>query len=110
MINASDFNKLDIRVGKIKNVNPFSEGKHSSHVLEIDFGPEIGLKKSLAKLTPNYGENDILKKQVLCVINLEPKQIGPHISEVLTLGVPDEKGNVILVQPEKNVPLGRKLC
>ena len=77
--------------------------------MKIDFGNEIGVKKSLAKLKPNYVGSELVGRQVLGVVNFEPKQIGTHRSEVLTLGFPDEKGDVILVHPEKEVPVGGKL-
>ena len=104
-----DFEKLDIRVGKVIDVTPFPEGKHSSHVLQIDFGPDLGAKKSLAKLSPNYPGDAVLGRQVLCVVNFLPRQIGKHQSEVLTLGVPDENGNVVLLRPDHDVPLGGRL-
>jgi tRNA-binding protein len=104
-----DFEKLDIRVGTVIEVTPFPEGKYSSHVLQIDFGSEMGTKKSLAKLTPNYEGDEVLGRQVLCVVNFPPRQIGKHRSEVLTLGVPDEDGNVVLLRPDHDVPLGGRL-
>jgi tRNA-binding protein len=104
----ADFEKLDIRIGRVVQAEPFPEGKYSTHVLMIDFGPEIGTKKSLAKLAPNYN-CDIVGRQVLCVVNLPPRQIGKHKSEVLTLGVPDQAGNVVLIQPQTDVPLGSRL-
>ena len=104
-----DFEKLDIRVGTIIEVTPFPEGKYSSHILQIDFGPETGTKKSLAKLTPNYDGDEVLGRQVLCVVNFLPRQIGKHQSEVLTLGVPDEDGNVVLLRPDRDVPVGGRL-
>lgn len=104
-----DFEKLDIRVGRVIHVQPFPEGRYSTHVLQIDFGSELGTKKSLAKLAPNYEGPEIVGMQVLAVVNFLPKQIGKHLSEVLTLGVPDEAGNVILLRPEREVPLGGRL-
>jgi tRNA-binding protein len=109
MINYSDFTKVDIRVGEVKSVTDFPEGKYSTHILTIDFGPKIGLKTSLAKLAPNYHGPELIGRQVIGVVNFPPKQIGKRMSEVLTLGLADEKGNVILVHPEKSVPLGGKL-
>ncbi len=106
---TADFEKLDIRVGTVIEATPFPEGKYSSHVLLIDFGPELGMKKSLAKLVPNYEGDEILGRQVLCVVNFPPRQIGKHQSEVLTLGVPDEIGNVVLLRPDHDVPLGGRL-
>ena|SRR3989338_756189 len=108
MATIDDFKKIDIRVGRVKKVTPFPEGKFSTHVLEIDFGEEIGMKKSLARLTPYYGE-ELVGKQVLGVVNFPPKQIGPHQSETLTLGIPDAEGNVVLLQPERDVPIGGKM-
>lgn len=105
----NDFEKLDIRVGRVIDVQPFPEGRYSTHVLVIDFGSELGTKKSLAKLAPNYEGSEIIGTQVLAVVNFPPKQIGKHLSEVLTLGVPDEAGNVILLRPEREVPLGGRL-
>jgi tRNA-binding protein len=106
---TEDFEKLDIRVGRVIDVQPFPEGRYSTHILMIDFGPELGLKKSLAKLAPNYEGPEIVGKQVLAVVNFPPKQIGKHLSEVLTLGVPDEHGNVVLIRPDQETPDGGKL-
>lgn len=78
-------------------------------MLLIDFGPELGTKKSLAKLAPNYEGDQVLGRMVLCVTNFPPRQIGKHKSEVLTLGVPDEQGNVVLLRPDIDVPLGGRL-
>ena len=109
MATLEDFEKLDIRIGRVTEATPFPEGKFSSHVLLIDFGVELGVKKSLAKLTPNYNGEEVVGRQVLCVVNFPLRQIGKHQSEVLTLGVPDEQGNVILLRPDQDVPLGGKL-
>ncbi len=106
---TEDFEKLDIRVGRVIDVQPYPEGRYSTHVLIIDFGPELGTKKSLAKLVPNYAGPEIVGRQVLAVVTFPPRQIGKHLSEVLTLGVPDENGNVILLRPDQDVPLGGKL-
>ena len=106
---TGDFEKLDIRVGRVIDVQPFPEGRYSSHILMIDFGPELGTKKSLAKLAPNYAGPEMVGRQVLAVINFPPKQIGKHLSEVLTLGVPDENGNVVLIRPDREAPVGGKL-
>ena len=108
-VTFEDFEKLDIRIGRVVEVTPFAEGRYSTHVLAIDFGPELETKKSLAKLTPNYEDDTILGRQVLCVVNFPPRQIGKHQSEVLTLGVPDENGNVVLLRPDHDVPLGGRL-
>ena len=109
MATLDDFEKVDIRVGTVREVTPYTEGKHSTHVLSIDFGPELGRKKSLARLTPNYELTELVERQVLCVVNFTPRQIGKHLSEVLTLGLPDDKGNVILLRPDREVPDGGKL-
>ncbi|MCE9562263.1 MAG: tRNA-binding protein [Planctomycetes bacterium] len=109
MTTVAEFEKIIIRVGTVIEALPFPEGRHSTHILKIDFGPELGPKKSLAKLAPNYTENELIGRQVLCVVNFPPRQIGKHLSEVLTLGVPDEQGNVVLLHPDRNVPLGGRL-
>lgn len=108
-VTFEDFQKLDIRVGRVIDVQPFPEGRYSTHILLIDFGPELGTKKSLAKLAPNYAGPELIGRQVLAVVNFPSRQIGKHLSEVLTLGVPDETGNVILLRPDRDVPLGGKL-
>lgn len=110
MISYEDFTKVDIRIGTIIQVDAFPEARKPAYKLVIDFGPEMGLKKSSAQITVHYPDKNVLVgKQVLAVVNFPPKQIGPFISEVLTLGVPDKEGNVILVQPEKNAPNGARL-
>lgn len=106
---TEDFEKLDIRVGRVTEVRPFPEGRYSTHILMIDFGQELGTKKSLAKLAPNYAGAELVGRPVLAVVNFPPRQIGKHRSEVLTLGVPDEHGNVVLLRPDQDVPLGGKL-
>lgn len=109
MADIEDFQKLDIRVGRITSVDPFSEGRYSTHVLLIDLGPELGVRKSVARLAPNYEGAQLVGREVLAVVNLPIRQIGPHRSEVLTLGVPDESGNIALIQPDRDVPIGSKL-
>ena len=104
-----DFQKLDIRVGKIIEVNDFPQAKKPAYKLTIDFGSEIGIKKSSAQITENYKKEDLLNILVLCVTNFPQRQIGPFISEVLTLGVPSENNTVVLIRPDKNVPLGGRL-
>jgi tRNA-binding protein len=108
-VTIEDFEKLDIRAGRVVEVQPFPEGRYSTHILLIDFGPGLGTKKSLAKLAPNYDGNEVVGRLVLAVVNFPPRQIGKHQSEVLTLGVPDEKGNVVLVRPDADVPLGGRI-
>ncbi len=95
MITYGDFEKVDIRVGRIIQVE--------------DFPPEIGIRRSSAQLTSHYTKEGLLGKQVVCVVNFPPKQIGPFISEVLTLGVPDGNGEVVLLGPTQEVPLGGKM-
>lgn len=109
MATFEDFQKLDIRVGKIIEVESFPEAKKPSFKLKIDFGPKIGIKKSCAQLAPNYQVDNLVGKQVLCVVNFPPRQIGPAVSEVLTLGVPDSQHECVLISPDKAVPLGGKL-
>lgn len=109
MISYEDFEKVDIRVGKIIKVEDFPEAHKPLYKLEIDFGPEIGIKKSSARICDLYKKEDLEGTLVLAVVNFPPKQIGPFVSEVLTLGVPDKDGRVVLVRPEKDTPLGGKL-
>ena len=109
MATYEDFQKLDIRVGEIKEVFDFPEARKPSYKLTIDLGPEIGMKKSCAQITQNYSKEQLTGKRVLCVVNFPPKKIGPEVSEVLSLGIPDEHGDCVLITPDKNVPLGGKL-
>lgn len=109
MINYEDFEKVDIRVGKIVGVDDFPEAIKPAYKLSIDFGGEIGIKKSSAQITKHYSKDELLGKLVLGVVNFPTKQIGPFISECLTLGLPDGEGGVVLIEPTKNVPIGGKL-
>jgi tRNA-binding protein len=109
MATIDDFQKLDIRVGKIISAEPFPEARKPAYKLQIDLGPELGIKKSSAQITSNYKVEDLIGRLVLCVANFPPRQIGPLMSEVLTLGVPDANGEVILIQPERDTPLGGRL-
>jgi tRNA-binding protein len=108
-VTFDDFEKLDIRVGRVVEVIPFPEGRLSTHILMIDFGPDLGTKKSLAKLAPNYQGPELLGRLVLAVVNFPARQIGKHLSQVLTLGVPDQNGNVVFIGPDADVPLGGRL-
>lgn len=108
-VTFEDFQKLDIRVGRVVEVEAFPGGRYSTHILIIDFGPGLGIKKSLAKLAPNYAGPELVGRQVLAVVNFPPRQIGKHQSEVLTLGVPDEKSNGVLLHPDRDVPTGGRL-
>lgn len=101
MATFDDFQKLDIRVGVIVQAEEFPQARKPAYKLTIDFGPEIGIKRSSAQITRYYNIADLIGKKVLGVVNFPPRQIGPFISEVLTLGVPDQEGNVILINPER---------
>ncbi len=109
MATFADFEKLDIRVGRVVKVEDFPEARKPSYRLAIDFGGDLGIKKSCAQLVSNYTKDDLSGKLVLCVVNFPPKQIGPAISEVLTLGVPGRDGECVLVRPEREVEIGGKL-
>lgn len=109
MATYEDFEKLDIRVGKIVEVEDFPEAKEPTYKLRIDFGGEIGIKKSCAQLPRNYSKQELKDKLVLAIGNFPARQIGPAVSEVLTLGVPDKNENCILITPDKDVPIGGKL-
>lgn len=108
MATIEDFEKLDIRVGKIIRAEKLPNPKYTTHKLTIDFGPEVGQKISGARVI-NYSLEDLQNRLVLGVVNLPPRQIGSLKSEVLTLGVPDAEGNCILIKPDLDVPLGGKL-
>jgi tRNA-binding protein len=109
MITYDDFAAVDIRVGRIVRAEPFAQARKPAIKLWVDFGPELGEKKSSAQITAHYKPEDVLGKQVLAVVNFPPRQIGPFMSEVLVLGVPDAAGEVVLIGPDQNVPLGGKL-
>lgn len=110
MATIDDFKKLDIRVGKIIEVENFPEAHKPSYKLKIDFGPEIGIKTSSAQLVKNYKKEGLLGKKILGVVNFPPRQIGLFMSEVLTLGVGDKNSECILIIPENNtIELGSKL-
>jgi tRNA-binding protein len=109
MIEFSDFSKVDIRVGTIITVDDFPEARKPAYKLVIDFGPSIGLKKSSVQITQHYPKDQLIGMQVIAVVNFAPKQIGNFMSEVLTLGLPDEHGHTIVVSPSKHVPNGVKL-
>ena len=101
MATYDDFSKLDVRVGKIIGIEDFPEAKKPAYKLVIDFGPEIGIKRSSVQITKHYKKEELQGKFILGVVNFPPRQIGPFLSEVLTLGVPDENGNCILITPDK---------
>lgn len=104
-----DFLKTDIRVGTIIEVQDFPEARKPAYKLRIDFGEDIGIKKSSAQITTHYTKEDLNGKQIAAVINFPPRQIGPFMSEVLTLGFPDETGEVVLMSPNKKIPNGGRL-
>ncbi len=110
MATIEDFEKLDIRVGRIIEVEDFPEARKPSYKLKIDFGPEIGIKNSSAQLVKLYKKEELKNKLVLGVINFSPRQIGPFLSETLTLGVPDQNENCVLIVPDKEIArIGGKL-
>lgn len=109
MATYEDFQKLDIRAGQIVSVEDFPEARKPAYKLKIDLGSEIGIKKSCAQLTRNYSKDQLKGKRVVCVVNFPPKPIGPEISEVLTLGVPDENHECVLLSPDKDIPLGGRV-
>ncbi|KHO48366.1 MAG: export-related chaperone CsaA [archaeon GW2011_AR5] len=108
MISYQDFDKVDIRVGKIISVENFPEAKKPAYKLTIDMGP-LGLKRSSAQIS-HYSKEELPGKLVLCVVNFPPKQVANFVSEVLTLGVPDEKGRWTLIQPDSDVPPGGRMA
>ncbi len=108
-VTFDDFAKLDIRVGTIVEALPFPQARKPAFRLTIDFGPEIGIKRSSAQITARYTLEELPGRQVAAVVNFPPRQIGPMMSEVLTLGFPDENGEVVLVQPNLPIPNGGRL-
>ncbi len=108
MATIEDFDKLDIRVGRVVSVEDFPEARKPAWKLEVDFGDEIGLKRTSAQIK-NYEREELEGRLVIGVVNFPPRQIGPVMSEVLVLGVPDEEGRVILLQPSSDVPLGGRM-
>ena len=109
LVTFDEFLKIDIRVGRVVEAAPFPEARKPALKLVIDFGTDIGLKKSSAQITEYYNEASLIGRQVMAVVNFPPRQIGPFMSEVLTLGLSDEDGHIILIGPDSNVPDGQRL-
>jgi len=108
-ISFDDFMAVDVRVGEIVRAEPFPEARRPAYKLWLNFGDEIGEKKSSAQITVHYSLSELVGKRVMAVVNFPPRQIGPVKSEVLVLGIPDENGAVVLITPDKDVPLGVRL-
>ncbi len=108
-LSYAEFERVDIRVGRVIDVSDFPEARKPAYKLRIDFGPAIGIKKSSAQATRHYSKPDLLNRLVVAVVNFPPKQIGPYMSEVLTLGVPDGEDGVVLLTPERDVPIGGRM-
>ena len=109
-ISFDDFLKVDIRVGTVIRAEPFPEARNPSVKLYVDFGPEIGERKTSAQLTAHYTLEELVGKQIAAVINFPAKQIGKFMSEILVLGFPDDHGGVVLIEPNRNVANGGRLC
>lgn len=109
MIPFADFEKVDVRVGRVIAAERFPEARKPAYKLTIDFGGDLGTKRSSAQLTTHYTPEALVGRLVLAVVNFAPRQIGPFMSEVLTLGVPDTAGAVVLIAPDQDVPLGGRL-
>lgn len=109
MATIDDFDRLDIRVGTVVDVQPFPEARKPAYKLWIDFGGDLGIKRSSAQITVHYKMDQLLGRQVMAVVNFAPRQIGPFMSEVLTLGVPDDEGAVVLLRPDLKVSDGGRM-
>lgn len=109
-IEWEDFERVELRVGRIVEVHEFPEARKPAWILHIDFGAELGVRKSSAQITERYGADDLLGRQVVAVVNFAPKQVGPIRSECLVTGIHDDTGAVVLCVPDHEVPLGARLC
>jgi len=109
MISYSDFTKVEMRVGRIVRADVFPEARKPAYKLVVDFGSDVGQRNSSAQLTDRYKPEDLVGRLVVAVVNFPPRQIGPFMSEVLTLGVPDQNGAVVLLAPDADVPVGGKV-
>jgi len=108
-ISFEDFMKVDIRVGQITRAEPFPEARKPAIKLWVDMGPDLGVKKSSVQITVHYDPDTLVGRKVLAVVNFPPRQIGPVMSEILVLGVPDADGEVVLLQPDLDVPIGGRM-
>jgi tRNA-binding protein len=108
-IGYDDFARVEMRVGRVERAEPFPEARKPAIRLWIDFGPELGVRKSSAQLTAHYTPESLVGRRVVAVTNFPPRQIGPFMSEVLVLGLPDRAGEVVLLEPEREVPLGGRV-
>ena len=109
LIRFDDFLKVDLRVGRIVSAAAFPEARKPAYLLEVDFGPELGTKRSSAQITHHYTPGDLVGRLVVAVVNFPPKQIGPHLSECLVTGFEDADGHVVLTAVERDVPVGARL-
>jgi tRNA-binding protein len=109
LLSYGEFQRVDIRVGRVVAVDDFLEARKPAYKLRIDFGSDIGIRKSSAQVTKHYSKEALLNRLVVAVVNFPPKQIGPYMSEVLTLGVPGDDGSVVLLVPERDVPVGGRM-
>jgi tRNA-binding protein len=109
-LSYAEFQRVDIRVGRIVAVEDFPAARKPAYKLRIDFGPDLGIRKSSAQVTKHYTRDQLMGRLVVAVVNFPPKQIGPYMSDVLTLGVPDgDEGDVVLLVPERDVPIGGRM-
>ncbi|KNX43004.1 Methionine--tRNA ligase [Roseovarius tolerans] len=108
-ITFDDFLKVDIRVGRVTRAEPYPEARKPAIKLWVDFGPDLGEKKSSAQITAHYEPEALIGQQVLAVVNFPPRQIGKFLSEVLVLGLSDSKGDIVLIRPDVDVPIGERL-